>query len=91
MWLVTVVCSATHCRFKKNDAYYSVCHNPQVRSEYEILGNGHVDLSGCKCAGCGKEDCIYKEYEVKEEKEDGTKDEDQTVSSGQTSLDSESG
>lgn len=64
MDLVTVYCSAIYCRFKENDDYYGECNNPQVKSGYRLLGNGHVTLSGCHCSDCEGKDCLYSKNMV---------------------------
>lgn len=54
--LITVLCSATQCRFKNNDVYYGSCNNPLILAQYTELLGGRIYVSECKCAGCEK-DC----------------------------------
>lgn len=62
--MVTVFCSATRCRFRRDTGYYSSCHNPVILCQYTSLLDGRVYASGCdmECAGCKHNDCKLQEY-----------------------------
>lgn len=54
--VVTVECSANHCRFKNNSVYYGICKNPKLQEEYSMFASGSVQISGCPCQSCSS-DC----------------------------------
>lgn len=63
--VVTVLCSATKCRFKTQNGYYGRCHNPSVLSDYSHLVGGRVLVSDCgHCNGCTSEICALKAFQV---------------------------
>lgn len=45
--MVTIECSATKCKYKKNDCYYGICSNPLLQDEYRMFEGGRVKVSGC--------------------------------------------
>lgn len=61
---VIVYCSASRCRFKRNDGYYNSCKNPLILEDNILFMGGHVYRDGCKCQGCIKDDCTLKEHQV---------------------------
>lgn len=54
--LVTVYCSASVCKWRRDTGYYGSCHNPAALMNYREFMGGHVYIGGCKCERCEK-DC----------------------------------
>lgn len=75
MKAVSVYCSASYCRFKKNDAYYNLCHNVLVINEHFSFMGGevYIDGSACKCPSCNKEKCPLSDCEVSNTPKGGEK------------------
>lgn len=44
---VTVYCSATQCKFKRDSGYYGSCHNRKTLLENNMFFGGRVYLGGC--------------------------------------------
>lgn len=64
---ISVYCSETYCKFKKNDAYYNLCHNHEVINSHFSFMGGEVYVSGCKCSKCEK-DCPLENEAVSSSK-----------------------
>lgn len=79
--VVDVYCSATKCRFKRDDGYYTKCHNPVVLASYKSFIGGHVHVSGCNggCEGCTKDDCSLSAYAVSTVTEDAEDTPDELI------------
>lgn len=61
---VTVLCSATICKYRVDTGYYGICENKSVVSRYRELLGGHAYVEGCACSHCDKDcskDCPKKE------------------------------
>lgn len=73
---VKVWCSATRCRFKRNNGYYNLCHNPAVLREYIEFSGGNVHVEGCGagCATCTctADGCELSKYAVSDDSGDNS-------------------
>lgn len=52
--LVTVYCSASICKWRRDTGYYGSCHNPVLLLNYRQFMGGHVYVSPCDCERCEK-------------------------------------